>query len=200
MRTPKELCETLAEGALANYGRHGHLVPVIILLDREQHDVAKVVPQVEAETGGMPGAVLAIGMTMVPLFDAHYLALISEAWIAHQSLEDERIPARGELGQRAEAGDQTVGTCLLVTCWDLVHLEQSYGLTYHVEGSFERTDMEGAGDGELGDAVRQMVELTANARASRPPGKVPMRLVQAATDVLEPYMAVLMTDPDAVVE
>lgn len=198
MRTMKKLCETLAEGALANYGRDGYLAPVIILLDREQRDVAKIIPQVEAETGGMPGAVYTICNTMVPLFDAHFVALLSETWVTRQDISDTRVPKRGELEQRAHAGDQTVETGLLVTGWDLVNLERSHSIAYWVDENYERHDTEGMGIGELSDAVRKMAEMCAVARTTRPPGKAPMVLVQIATDVLQEYVAVLMADPDAV--
>lgn len=200
MKTMKQMCEVLAEGALANYGKDGHLAPVMIFLDRDQHDVCRIIPEVEARTGGMPGAVFAIGNVMVPLFDAHYLALISETWVTVQSIADPNVPKRGELEERAHGGDQTVETGILVTAWDLDHLERSHQISYWVDQNFARHDSPGLGIGELADAVREMAKLSMGMQAGRPSGPVPVMLVQAATDALREYISVVMADPAAVTD
>ena len=191
--TCKDIAERLAEGALANYGRDGELVPAIIILDNEEHAVVQAVPVISPELNGMPGALYAIGSMLCPLYQGRYIVGISETWVTTAAEVPEKGLARGELEQRALSGDTTVETSLLVAVYDLQDLPDSHTLLYNVDRSFQRTDVEGVSEGEIAGAVKQLARVVA--AADMPPGPVPMEIAQLVVELLASHVHAVMV-PD----
>lgn len=185
MRTCLEIAERHAEAAIANFGKDGELTPAILLMGQDQELVCSVLPILKPETNGMPGALGKVGMMFGMLFDARWIALISETWM-YSTKGDEEPPQvrRGELGERAEAGDTTVHTGLLISVYDLDDIDRSHTLTYDTDANYERHDSEGVHEGEIGDTVRWLAEAMPLAKKNRPPGKPPFELVRALAQAL----------------
>jgi hypothetical protein len=193
--TCKGLAERYAEAALANYGKDGELAPAVLILNEEQHQTVAVIPVLAPETHGMPGALYAISNLLCPLYDGRYVVAISETWV-HTVEQNEEVPdlQRGELEKRALGGDTTVHTGLLVSVFDLEDLPASHALIYNVDQRYERSDMPGLGDGEIGEAMTRVAQMVPEARATRPPGPVPLEAAQFATEVLTGYITALMVE------
>jgi hypothetical protein len=197
MRSCKELAERYAEGALANYGRDGELAPAVIILGADQTTAVSVVPVVSQENHGMPGALHAIGSILGPLFEGHYIVLLSETWISKPDHESELADLeRGSLEKRALGGDTTVKTGLMVIVFDLDNLNATHTLVYNVEDRYERDDIEGMSEGEISNAMRDVVKTVHEARRNRPPGPVPVAIAKIAVEMLGDHIsALLMPEP-----
>lgn len=192
--TCKNIAERLAEGALANYGRDGELVPAIIILDREEHAVVQAIPVLAPELHGMAGALYTIGSMLCPLYEGRFIVAISETWTTSVVDAPKGGLRRGELEERALSGDTTVETSLLVAVYDLQDLPDSHTLLYNVDRSFQRTDVEGVSNGEIAGAVRKLAEVVAHVET--PPGPVPVEIAQLAVEVLAKYVHAVMVPGD----
>ena len=182
------MAERLAEGVLANHAKDGELAPAMVMI-REGGDTACIVmPKVAQETGGMSGAMRVIGSLLVPLLDIRWIGVVSEGWALVQPTEEEaRTIKGGDLEKRAASGEH-VDTMLLVYVYDMIDPLLSYGLSYHVEERYARTDTPGLVEGGMADAAVYLAGWLAKVRPSMPKGEVTLDVIQTAINMLDEYL------------
>jgi len=108
--TPTGLAEMFATGARRNFAEYGSLVPIVALHSKTQ----TVMVTVAADTPYMAERFgFLVGM-FVATVEPAYITIVMEAWTKEfpADTKPERIK-RGQLGEMAETGDQTVRTALV---------------------------------------------------------------------------------------
>jgi hypothetical protein len=108
--TPTGLAELFATGARRNFAEYGSLVPIVALHSKTQ----TVMVTVAADTPYMAERFgFLVGM-FAGTVDPAYVTIVMEAWTKEfpADTKPERI-RRGQLGEMAETGDETVRTALV---------------------------------------------------------------------------------------
>lgn len=168
------LAERVAEGAIANYGRDGHLSPIVLGFDDDGANKAAVLVQITPENGGAPPAAGAATMLLGAVWGCRYVVMVSETW-TKSFADDERLDRleRGHLEGLAQDGDTSVHTALLIAAFDLEDLDASHTLMYDVDDHMRRTDMPGLHQGAIADEVASAARRVKMVAGVRPDDYTP---------------------------